>query len=125
MVFRYLPASPAAEHYSSFVRLIVIPAGISFWTFEALGYLFDVYRGEDLDPTLLEFCLFLSFWPTVLSGPVCRLPDLLPKLRSRNWEWDDLSEGSRQIVVGLFLKVVLAQILSTGLDPGSGVDSAL
>jgi len=43
--------------------------------------LFDLYREEEIDPTLLEFCLYLAFWPTVTSGPISRLPDMLPQLR--------------------------------------------
>ena len=60
---------------------IIMPVGMSFWTFQALSYLMDIYREEEIDPTLLEFCLYMAFWPTVFSGPVCRLPDMLPQFR--------------------------------------------
>mgnify|MGYP001569195455 FL=1 len=61
---------------------ILMPIGISFWTFQALSYLIDIYREEEADPTLLEFCLYMAFWPTVLSGPVCRLYKMLPQFRA-------------------------------------------
>jgi alginate O-acetyltransferase complex protein AlgI len=124
--FKYLPllgrtfdAAPLAG-----LARIVLPIGISFWTFEALSYLFDLYREEDLNPTLLEFCLYLAFWPTALSGPICRLPDILPQFR-RNWiaRWGDLSSGASRVVVGLFM-MVLSQILAAGLHPNTGVDFA-
>jgi alginate O-acetyltransferase complex protein AlgI len=121
-IFKYLPASSFA-HGTSLLRSLVVPIGVSFWTFQALSYLFDLYREEELDPSLLEFCLYMAFWPTVLSGPVCRLPELLPQFRSSDPGWDDIAEGCRRILIGLFMKVVLAQILASGLQSGEGVNA--
>lgn len=121
-LFKYLPASNFVHHVSLLHNLLV-PIGVSFWTFQALSYLFDLYREEELDPSLLEFCLYMAFWPTVLSGPVCRLPEMLPQFRSSDPKWDDVAEGCRRILVGLFLKVVLAQILASGLQAGEGVNA--
>ncbi len=99
-----------------------MPVGVSFWTFQALSYLFDVYREEDLDPSLTEFCLYMAFWPTVLSGPVCRLPDMLPQFRESSAPtWDDISIGAHRLVIGLFMKMVLADVLGAGLLAGQGV----
>ena len=64
-----------------FLHQFVRPIGVSFWTLQALSYLFDIYREEELDPSLLEFCLYMAFWPTVLAGPICRLSSLLPQFR--------------------------------------------
>ncbi len=66
----------------------IFPIGISFWTFQALSYLFEVYREEDVDPTLLEFCLYMAFWPTVLQGPICRMSSMLPQFR-QDWSVDE------------------------------------
>lgn len=118
--FKYLPSE---AHVSGWVARLGVPVGISFWTFEALSYLLDIYRGEELNPSLVEFCLFLAFWPTVLSGPVCRLPEMLPQFRTLCWSWDDVSEGARRIVIGLCMKVAFAQILASGLVPGQGVNA--
>lgn len=99
-----------------------MPIGISFWTFQALSYLFDLYREEEIDPTLIEFSLYLSFWPTVLAGPVCRLPNMLPQFRNMTTpRWDQVSEGLRRILIGLFMKLFLAQLLMAGVSPGEGV----
>lgn len=124
VLFKYLPSAllGSAPGSFSFLQGIAMPIGISFWTFQALSYLFDLYREEDLDPTLLEFCLYLAFWPTVLAGPVCRLPEMLPQFRSvPPIRWDDISEGTRRILIGLFLKMVLAEVLANGFSPGEGV----
>lgn len=120
--FKYLPSF--AGQGSSWLAGWLMPVGISFWTFEALSYLFDLYREEELDPTLTEFCLYLSFWPTVLTGPVCRLPNMLPQLRSlRRPRWEQLGEGARRILIGLFMKLFLAHLLMSGFNPGEGVAS--
>jgi alginate O-acetyltransferase complex protein AlgI len=125
-VFKYLPALghivvlhdrlPLLSH-------IVLPLGISFWTFQAMSYLIDLYREEELDPSLLEFCLYMAFWPTVFSGPVCRLPQLLPQLRKPiDPRWEEVGLGLQRIFIGLLL-MGAAQLLALGLSPGSGVNA--
>ena len=76
------------------------PAGVSFWTFQALSYLLELYREEDLNPTLLEFCLYMSFWPTVLQGPICRMSSMLPQFRQ---EWAVTETICRPAYAGLRL----------------------
>lgn len=124
-LFKYLPPlgnGPLGT--GGILEQLIMPVGISFWTFQALSYLFDLYREEEVDPTLLEFCLYMAFWPTVLAGPVCRLTEMLPQFRRvPNVEWNNISEGVRRILVGLFMKVVLSQILSVGLNAGEGVSA--
>ncbi|MGB9179933.1 MAG: MBOAT family O-acyltransferase [Pyrinomonadaceae bacterium] len=126
-LFKYLPplagsVGTQASGLGFILHHILMPVGISFWTFQALSYLFDIYREEELNPTLVEFCLYLAFWPTVLAGPVCRLPEMLPQFRKMtNPSWGDVENGVRRIVFGLFMKLVLAQILLAGLNPGEGV----
>ena len=125
--FKYLPAiAPFLPHssLSTTFASIVLPVGISFWTFQALSYLFDVYREEDIDPSLLEFLLYMAFWPTVLSGPICRLPNLLPQFRSTEKPTkEDVRQGLDRVFTGLFM-IALGQLLAGGLHPGQGLDSA-
>jgi alginate O-acetyltransferase complex protein AlgI len=126
-VFKYLPllgnVAPSGSVLSLLKRMI-FPLGISFWTFEAISYLFELYREKELDPTLLEFCLYMAFWPTVLMGPICRMSSMLPQFRQ---EWsaseDDLRTGVRRISIGL-LMAILAEVMSGGLYPGAGIDAA-
>src|SRR5262245_7303160 len=73
--------------YSQLVHVfngVILPLGISFWTFQAISYLVDVYLEKEVDPSLLEFSVYLALWPTVVAGPVCRLTRMLPQLRTRS-----------------------------------------
>jgi alginate O-acetyltransferase complex protein AlgI len=124
--FKYLPLlggiAPAGSSFAGLLHQIVLPVGISFWTFQALSYLFDLYREEDLNPPFMEFLLYMAFWPTVLSGPVCRLAEMLPQFRDVTPPgWEDVQVGARRILIGLAMKVVLAQILAGGIRRASGV----
>jgi alginate O-acetyltransferase complex protein AlgI len=124
--FKYLPVllvlGPAGSWQYDLGREIIMPLGMSFWTFQGLSYLFDIYFGEELNPSLLEFCLYMAFWPTVASGPICRLPSMLPQFRQLSlFSWDDLSAGSLRVIQGVMMKFVLAQILASGWLPGEGI----
>src|SRR6202167_2148289 len=126
-VFKYLPLVGAVAPSGSPLALLkrmIFPLGISFWTFQALSYLLELYREEDLNPTLLEFCLYMAFWPTVLQGPICRMSSMLPQFR-QDWSVsnDDLKTGVRRLGIGI-LMLVLAAIMSGGLYAGAGVDAA-
>jgi alginate O-acetyltransferase complex protein AlgI len=127
-LFKYLPPLLTGNLQESaladVMHSILMPIGISFWTFQALSYLIDIYREEEADPTLLEFCLYMAFWPTVLSGPVCRLYKMLPQFRATlQPTLDDIAMGTFRLVVGLFMKLVMARILEAGLHPGEGVSA--
>jgi len=124
--FKYLPplieAAPIDSPLTDVVRHIVMPVGISFWTFQGLSFLFDTYREEELEPSLIEFCLYMAFWPTVLAGPICRLPNMLPQFRRvSTFNRADISVGAQRLLQGIIMKMVLAQILAAGLRPGAGV----
>jgi len=126
-VFKYLPLLGTVAPSGSpllLVQRIVFPIGISFWTFQALSYLLELYREEELDPTLLEFCLYMAFWPTVIQGPICRMSSMLPQLR-QDWSvsGDDLKTGVRRIAIGI-LMAGLADVMAGGLYAGKGVDAA-
>jgi alginate O-acetyltransferase complex protein AlgI len=125
-VFKYLPSIGAAAPSGSPLALLqrmIFPIGISFWTFQAMSYLLELYREEELNPTLLEFCLYMAFWPTVLQGPICRMSSMLPQLR-QDWAVsdDDLKTGVRRVSIGIFL-IVLSEVMSGGLYAGAGVDA--
>ena len=105
------------------LKRMVFPIGVSFWTFEALSYLLELYREEELDPTLLEFCLYMAFWPTVLQGPICRMSSMLPQFR-QDWAVNegDLKTGARRVAIG-GLMAVLGLLMAGGLHTGAGVDA--
>ena len=105
------------------VGRLALPLGISFWTFQAMSYLFDLYRGEELDPTFAEFALYMVFFPVTISGPVCRLPDMLPQFRfSEPTSWSDIALGLRPIAVGIFM-MQLGKLLGQGILAGDGIVS--
>jgi alginate O-acetyltransferase complex protein AlgI len=110
--------------FGSSLARIALPVGISFWTFQALSYLFDIYRDEGLDPSLVEFCLYMAFWPTVLSGPICRLSHLLPQFRQQfTPRCEDFAVGFDRMFLGL-LMMALAEMMGVGIRPGQGIDAA-
>jgi len=105
----------AAVHHS-----LALPLGISFFTFEALSYTIDVYRGV-LTPTrsFLRFCLFISFFPRMVAGPIIRASHFLPQLE-RTPRFDDRAAeaGLGRMFLGLFKKLCIADVLGTALvDP--------
>lgn len=92
---------------------ILLPIGLSFFTFQALSYTIDVYRGKiQVENDFLLVALFIAFFPTLLSGPIERARNLLPQLREKlPMNWENLIAGSRLFIWGLFKKVVIADRL--------------
>lgn len=89
---------------------IVLPVGISFYTFQTLSYTIDVYKRK-LEPTkdLIAFSAFISFFPQLVAGPIERASNLLPQFyKKRTFEYDKAVDGLRQILWGLFKKIVIA-----------------
>jgi alginate O-acetyltransferase complex protein AlgI len=124
-VFKYLPAAAVSLPFSSLQSFahLAMPLGISFWTFQAMSYLFDLYREEDLDPSLTEFALYMAFFPVTISGPICRLPDMLPQFRSgQPLAPDAIARGFRRIAMGV-LMMQLAKMLGQGILAGDGITS--
>jgi alginate O-acetyltransferase complex protein AlgI len=89
---------------------IILPVGISFYTFQTLSYTIDVYR-EKLTPTknFVAFAAFVSFFPQLVAGPIERATNLLPQFYvKRKFEYNKAVDGLRQILWGMFKKVVIA-----------------
>lgn len=96
--------------YGGSLLSLVMPVGISFYTLEALGCLFDVYRGKaQPEPKLWRYALFLGFFPTLLSGPIERSDTLLPQLRADYaFDPDRVRDGLCLMLWGYFEKLVIA-----------------
>lgn len=89
---------------------VILPVGISFYTFQALSYSIDVYRGK-MEPTrdIVAFFAFISFFPQLVAGPIERATNLLPQFqKKREFNYDIAIDGLRQILWGLFKKMVVA-----------------
>ena len=123
--FKYLPEMAVSLPLGSLERFahLALPLGISFWTFQALSYLFDLYRGEELDPSFFEFALYMAFFPVAISGPICRMPEMLPQFRSEELTArNDVGRGLARIATGI-LMMQLARLLGQGILSGDGIIS--
>ncbi len=104
---------------SDFLLLhLILPIGISFYTFQALSYSIDVYR-KQIQPThdIVAFTAFLSFFPQLVAGPIERATNLLPQFqRKRHFDYVQAVDGMRQILWGLFKKIVVADNCATYVD---------
>lgn len=100
---------------------IFLPVGISFYTFQGIAYVVDVYRRQAVEkPPLLDFLLFMAFFPQLLAGPVCRSRELLPQIMAPAPE--SVRDPSRAMVLvasGLFKKMVLSSFLATSALAGA------
>ncbi len=93
---------------------IVLPAGISFFTFRSISYIVDIYRKE-MKPArnFIDYCFFLTFFPPLLAGPVVRAKDMLPQIYSRpEATKEQISRGLALIMFGLVKKVIVADYIS-------------
>ncbi|CAM3704942.1 MBOAT family protein [Mucilaginibacter galii] len=102
--------SSAGVHINAWTLEIVLPVGISFYTFHGLSYVFDIYH-QRARPTsnFINYSLFVSFFPLLVAGPIERATHLLPQIEvGRKFDYRKVTDGLRQILWGLFKKVVIA-----------------
>ena len=106
------------QELPQFASDIILPVGISFYTFQTLSYTIDVYRGR-LEPIrdFLDFALFVSFFPQLVAGPIERASNLLPQIcGERQLGWQNIKSGSWLVLWGLYKKVVIADNLGAVVD---------
>lgn len=97
---------------------VILPVGISFYTFHGLSYVFDLYNRK-ISPTtnFVDYALFVSFFPLLVAGPIERATHLLPQMKSpREFKYDEAVDGLRQILWGLFKKIVVADNCAKHVD---------
>ncbi|MCD8068481.1 MAG: MBOAT family protein, partial [Lachnospiraceae bacterium] len=100
---------------------ILLPVGISFYTFQALSYTMDVYRGEvEPEKNPLKYALFVSFFPQLVAGPIERSKNLLRQMKNVEsislWDYDRIASGFILMCWGMFQKVVIADRLAIFVD---------
>jgi D-alanyl-lipoteichoic acid acyltransferase DltB (MBOAT superfamily) len=97
-------------HSSPFLLNIILPVGISFYTFHGLSYIIDVYyKRIKVEKTFIDYALFVSYFPLLVAGPIERATHLLPQLKiKREFDFEKAKEGIYQIVWGLVKKMVVA-----------------
>jgi D-alanyl-lipoteichoic acid acyltransferase DltB (MBOAT superfamily) len=108
--------------YTPTIIGVALPVGISFFTFQALSYVIDTYRGIVKPTSLMRFAVYLSFFPHLVAGPIVRASEFLPQLtRPRDPRRIDASRAYFLILGGLFKKVVIASYLGSNIvDPVFG-----
>ena len=97
---------------------ILLPVGISFYTFQALGYSIDVYRGTiKAEKNFLTYALFVSFFPQLVAGPIERAKNLLPQFHKEHpFNYDNAVEGCKMMLWGYFMKLCVADRLAEYVD---------
>lgn len=127
LVFKY--ANFALDSYFRVLQLfavpvqkttlnLVMPIGISFYTFQMVGYLADVYKGKiKAEHHFGHYALFVSFFPNILSGPIERAENMLPQFKEeKRFDYDDAVYGLRLILLGFLKKMIFADSMSRYVD---------
>ena len=101
-------------HYEPLLLQIVLPAGISFYTFQTLSYTIDIYRGQlRARNSLLDFAVFVSCFPQLVAGPIERAARFLPQIETvRRWNWNRFFAAFPLLLLGFLKKMVVADNLS-------------
>ena len=97
-------------HINPWTLKVILPVGISFYTFHGLSYVIDIYKNRiKAEKNFIDYSVFVSFFPLLVAGPIERATHLLPQIQSkRNFDYAKAFSGLRQILWGLFKKVVIA-----------------
>jgi|TARA_B110000114_G_C15090651_1_gene398408 alginate O-acetyltransferase complex protein AlgI len=98
---------------------IIMPLGISFFTFKLISYVIEINRGKiKYCGNFVEFATYISFFPTILSGPIDKPNTFIPQLqKKRSFDYNLMIDGSRQILWGLFQKIIIADNLALLINP--------
>jgi alginate O-acetyltransferase complex protein AlgI len=97
-------------HVNPWTLKVILPIGISFYTFHGLSYVIDIYKGRiKAERNIVDYSVFVSFFPLLVAGPIERATHLLPQIqKKRTFDYDKAVDGLRQILWGLFKKIVIA-----------------
>ena len=110
---------------------VSLPIGISFFTFQALSYVVDVYRHQvQAQKKLINVALYISFFPQLIAGPIVRYREINRQIESRRVTAEDFAQGARRFIYGLAKKVLIANVMAQGADglyalPASGVTGGM
>ncbi len=110
------------------LRGVLLPLGISFFTFQQISFVVDTYRGEVKNCPLDAYALFVSFFPQLIAGPIVNHSEMLPqfeKMGEKKPDWERIAGGFALFVMGLAKKVLLADTFGAGVDYGYGNLAAL
>ena len=128
-VFKYLMFALNSLNAGFGLRLpvpqITLPIGISFFTFQAMSYVIDVYRGKGrVQRNLMNVCLYISFFPQLIAGPIVRYQTVADEIENRRENFDDFIDGTVRFMRGLCKKMLLANNLGLLVDTAFGLETA-
>ncbi|MDE6662509.1 MAG: MBOAT family protein [Lachnospiraceae bacterium] len=106
---------------SFLLRHILLPLGISFFTFQQIGFIVDTYRGEIKNCNLLSYALFVAFFPQLIAGPIVNQSEMISQfddMTEKKFDCESFYRGLILFILGLFKKVILADTLGAGVDYG-------
>ena len=131
----FVSAINDAFNTSILIKKILLPLGISFFTFQQIGFLVDTYRGEVKEVSFVDYALFVSFFPQLIAGPIVSQSEMIPQfrdLKKHSWDGEGFYRGLTLFVFGLAKKVLVADTLGSAVDIGysslpvmGGLDSFL
>lgn len=104
---------------------LVLPLGISFFTFTQIAYLVDSYQNKVAKQDLVNYSLFVSYFPHLLAGPIIHYKDMLPQFTdssNKRIDWGNIAQGLVLFSIGLFKKVIIADTFAKWASPGFGAD---
>ncbi|QPJ64070.1 MAG: MBOAT family protein [Candidatus Nitrohelix vancouverensis] len=107
---------------------LLLPLAISFFTFQQIAFLVDCYRNETITGNFLDYCLFVTFFPQLIAGPIVHHKEMMPQfaaLENRGPHYKNIATGIFVFVLGLFKKVVIADTFATWATPGFDQSSTL
>ena len=96
---------------------VILPIGISFFTFQGLSYVVDVYRGDvPVQKNPFKLAMYIALFPQLVAGPIVRYKDVVREIDDRSVTLDDFATGCRRFIIGLFKKIVIADTLAVTAD---------
>lgn len=96
---------------------VILPIGISFFTFQGLSYVVDVYRGDvAAQKNPFKLGMYISLFPQLVAGPIVRYKDVAQEIDNRSVTLDDFATGARRFIVGMFKKIIIADTLAVAVD---------
>ena len=107
---------------------ILLPLGISFFTFQQISFLADTYRGELSECNFTDYALFVSFFPQLIAGPIVTHDEMLPqfqKIGKKKWDEEQFTRGLFVFILGMAKKVLIADTFGTSVDTGYSMITAL
>ena len=106
-----------AHHELLTIPQVALPIGISFFTFQAISYIVDVYRKDtEYSSSLINVALYISFFPQLIAGPIVKYRDINKQIMNRKMNWVKMSAGFKRFIYGLSKKVLISNVLGVCVD---------